>query len=188
MSLVELMVTGGLGLVVACAMEPWSRFVHGRFWHGALYGIHRTHHPETPGRRWLEVNDVFSLVHGVPAAACLYLGLGVLDGAAAVAPTAIGLGLSGYGLAYTVVHDGLVHGRLPVRFLEQWRYFRRIRGAHEVHHRHGGPPYGLFLGPRELKRARRRSAAAPGPGPALASAPAAGGPPSRGPAQERTDG
>jgi beta-carotene 3-hydroxylase len=48
-----------------------------------------------------------------------------------------------------------VHERLPMRSLLALRIFRRIRGAHLVHHRTGGPPYGLFLGPRELTRHRR---------------------------------
>jgi beta-carotene 3-hydroxylase len=153
----EIIATVGLSLVVACAMEPWSRFVHGRWWHGPLYGLHRTHHPDaTEDRRWWEANDLFSLLHALPAAFALYFGWAVLDGVAAVLATGLGLGLCSYGMAYVVVHDGLVHGRLPVGFLARWRFFRRVRAAHEVHHRQGGVPFGLFLGPRELRRAQTR--------------------------------
>lgn len=163
MSLIELISVAVLALGVACAMEPWSAFVHGRFWHGPLYGIHRTHHPEAPlDGRWLEVNDVFSVVHAVPAMGALALGFSVGAGPLAVLALGLGIGLSLYGTVYALVHDGLVHGRFPVRFLMRWRFFRRIRAAHEVHHRAGGPPYGLFLGPQELRRARSKSAEASG--------------------------
>lgn len=143
--------------LVAVGMEPWSRIVHDRLWHGALYRIHRTHHP-APGAppTWLEANDVFSIVHAPPAMLALYLGLRG-EGLPAAMATGFGLGMSVYGVAYVLVHDGLVHGRLPMGFLRRWRYFRRIRAAHEIHHRHGGVPFGLFLGPRELRRARARA-------------------------------
>ncbi len=159
MSVFEIGATAALAVLVALAMEPWSRFVHGRIWHGPLYGIHRSHHPGPEvGKRWLEFNDVFSLVHAAPAAAALYFGWAVFTGPAAVVAVGVGLGLVAYGLAYMVVHDGLVHGRLPVGFLGRWRYFRRLRAAHEVHHRRGGAPFGLFLGPAELRRLRRTQA------------------------------
>jgi beta-carotene 3-hydroxylase len=51
-----------------------------------------------------------------------------------------------------VVHDGLVHGRLPVGFLRRSAYLRRVVAAHRVHHARGGAPYGLFLGPWVLRR------------------------------------
>ena len=157
MSLVELAATAVVGALVACAMEPWSRFVHARFWHGPLHGVHRTHHPEPSvgARRRLEANDLFSLAHGVPAALALYLGFAVLSGPGAILATGLGFGLSAYGIAYILVHDGVVHGRLPVGFLKRWRFIRRVRAAHEVHHRHGGVPFGLFRGPQELRRARQ---------------------------------
>lgn len=155
MSPVELATTAVLAVGVACVMEPWSRIVHERLWHGLLYIVHRTHHPERP-KEGLEANDVFSLVHAVPAGLLLYVGLSVFSGAKAVVAVGVGTGLCLYGLVYTVVHDGLVHGRLPVGFLNRWRFFRRVRAAHTVHHRTGGPPYGLFLGPRELRQARRQ--------------------------------
>lgn len=157
MSLVDFAAVVSIAALVASLMEPWSRFVHARFWHGPLYRVHQTHHPDpTSDRRWLEANDLFSLVHGIPAAVAIYLGLGVFSGPMAVVTLGVGIGLCVYGLAYMIVHDGLVHGRLPVGFLKRWRYFRRVRAAHEIHHRDGGAPYGLFLGPQELRMARSR--------------------------------
>ena len=162
MSYGEMAVALGVALLVAGLMEPWSRFVHGRVWHGVLYRIHRTHHPDTPpSRGGLELNDVFSFVHALPAGLAFVLGLAWLDGLASAVAIGVAAGLSLYGVAYAVVHDGLVHGRLPMRGLLRFRALRRIRAAHEVHHRDGGPPYGLFLGPSELKRARATPLSAP---------------------------
>ncbi|HJL43592.1 MAG TPA: sterol desaturase family protein [Myxococcales bacterium LLY-WYZ-16_1] len=145
-----------IGGAVACGMEPWSRFVHRRFWHGPLYGVHRSHHPR-PGEetKRLEANDGFALAHALLAVGALYASAWVSTGVGAVAALGLGCGLCAYGLAHLIVHDGLAHGRLPVRFLLRWRYFRRVRAAHEIHHRRGGPPFGLFLGPKELQRSRK---------------------------------
>jgi beta-carotene 3-hydroxylase len=52
--------------------------------------------------------------------------------------------MTAFGLAYAVVHDGFVHGRLPVGVLGRVPYFRRLREAHLAHHRSNGGPYGLF--------------------------------------------
>ncbi|MGF1507899.1 MAG: beta-carotene hydroxylase [Myxococcota bacterium] len=155
MSPEELGATAGIAFAVACAMEPWSRFVHAHLWHGPLYGLHRTHHRHpSAGSGGLEGNDLFSAAHAGVAALALYLGLESLDHSGAVVATGLGGGLCGYGLAYIMVHDGFVHGRLPVGFLGRWRFFRRVRAAHEIHHRHGGLPFGLFLGPWELRRSK----------------------------------
>jgi beta-carotene 3-hydroxylase len=61
--------------------------------------------------------------------------------------------MTAFGAAYLVVHDGLVHGRLPVRALLRLAPLRAIVRAHEEHHRgRGGAPYGLLFGPWELRR------------------------------------
>jgi beta-carotene 3-hydroxylase len=63
-----------------------------------------------------------------------------------------------FGVAYFVVHDGFIHGRLPVAFLARSAYLRRVRNAHRVHHmRSHDAPYGLFLGEAELRFRRRRA-------------------------------
>ncbi len=163
MSPAQATVAALLALGVACAMEPWSRLVHRALWHGVLYRVHRTHHPPpgSPPTR-LEANDVFSILHAIPGVVALYLGFNAWEGWAAALAAGVGAGMSLYGVAYMVVHDGLVHRRLPLGALRRWRLLRRVAAAHEVHHRSGGPPYGLFLGPQELRaRAVQRRAAEP---------------------------
>ncbi len=161
---IEKLVWWAVGAVPAFAlMEPWSRFVHGRVWHGALWGMHRSHHEPRLGR--FELNDVFVFAHA--------LAVGPLFALAAFAPATwwrevlfgVAVGVSLFGVSYAVLHDGLAHGRLPVGWLGRVSWLRRIVGAHRAHHATGGAPYGFFLGPRELRRAlaeRRRVSGAPG--------------------------
>ena len=146
--LLKLAIWIGVGAAVAGLMEPWAAFLHRKVWHGALWRIHRSHHRRRLGR--FEANDVFSVLHAPPAIALILYGclgpVGVLREVA----FAVGLGMTAFGLAYVVVHDGLVHGRLKVAALAQVPSLARIRAAHLVHHRRAGAPYGLFRGPAEL--------------------------------------
>lgn len=139
-----------IALVVAAAMEPWARFLHGRVWHHSLWRVHRSHHTRREGR--FEANDALSATHAPVAATLIMLGCNLHGWAAAVA-IGTGAGMTVFGIAYVIVHDGLVHGRLPVAFLARVPWLRRVRDAHAVHHARGAAPFGLFLGPRELTRA-----------------------------------
>ena len=133
-------------LVVALLMEPWSRVVHNHIWHGFLWRVHRSHHRLQPG--W-EANDIFGILHAIPAAAMIVWGT--------LGPTifrqvvfGIGLGMTFFGLSYMLVHDGYIHGRLPMGFLHRFARMRRIKHAHGVHHQTNRAPYCLFLGPQEI--------------------------------------
>ena len=137
-------------LAVAIAMEFWAMLLHGQLWHGRWWPAHRSHH--VPHTGWLEVNDLFALLHASIAIALIVGGLERRLGALSAVCVAAGCGMTLFGLAYFVVHDGLIHGRLPVAFLARASWLRRVRNAHQVHHRHNAAPYGLFLGPWELRR------------------------------------
>lgn len=150
--MIEWMITVAVAALVAPLMELWSRLLHGRVWHGVLYRVHESHHRAREGR--FEANDFLSVTHA-PIAAALVIAGCIMHGFAGAALRGVGIGMTLFGVAYVVVHDGLVHGRLPVEGLARLRFFRRIRGAHRVHHRTGGPPYGLFAGPSELASRRR---------------------------------
>jgi len=153
----ELVAVGvGVALVTAAAMEPWAMFLHGRVWHHRLWSVHRSHHSQRRGR--FERNDALSALHAPIAAALVMVGCN-LHGLAAAVTIGAGAGMTAFGLAYVVVHDGLVHGRLPVAFLARVPWLRRVRNAHRVHHAKGLAPYGLFLGPQELERARAKARA-----------------------------
>ncbi len=149
-----------MALIVAAAMEPWARVLHGRVWHHRLWGVHRSHHEPRAGR--LERNDALSFLHAPIAAGLVVTGC-QLHGLTSAILVGMGVGMTLFGVGYVIVHDGFVHGRMPVRALSRFRFLRRVRGAHLAHHRTGGPPYGLFLGPRELMRHRARHARGGGP-------------------------
>ena len=136
-------------LTVAAAMEFWAMFVHEKLWHGSLWWGHRSHH--RPNHGMFELNDLFSGFHAALAIGLIALGTEGPPELELLA--AIGFGMTAFGVSYFVVHDGFIHGRLPVEFLAKFGYFRRLRNAHKVHHLkdHEGP-FGLFLGEWELRR------------------------------------
>lgn len=154
----------GLAVVVALLMEGWAAWMHGALWHGILWPAHRSHHPNHHGpRRTWEFNDVFGLMHAAIAAPLIMWGLTPPFDTAQQMALGLGAGMTAFGLAYAIVHDGLVHGRLPVGVLRRSSYLRRVVAAHRVHHKLGGAPYGLFTGPwvlRRMARARKSKTAA----------------------------
>ncbi len=149
------------GLPVLLGMEAWARLLHDKLWHGPLWSLHASHHLPRSGP--FERNDAFAVLHALLAIPMMLYGCVGPAGLLREALFGISLGMTGFGLSYAVVHDGLVHGRLPVAFLRRWAWIRRIEAAHKVHHRDGAAPYGLFRGPEELRRIatkNRRSRAA----------------------------
>lgn len=149
-----------LALSVAIGMELWSRFVHGVVWHGILWPLHKSHHrplsaPQKGTHFIWEHNDLFAVLHAPVAIIMIVIGADERFGLNVMLREFLfgwGIGMSLFGLAYFVVHDGFVHHRLPVQWLSKFDYFRKVRAAHERHHafesthpHHG--PYGLFLSP-----------------------------------------
>jgi beta-carotene 3-hydroxylase len=140
-------------------MEAWAALLHGRVWHALLWALHKSHHRPRRGR--FEANDLLSATHAPVALGCVGP-----PGAPRDLAYGWGIGMSAFGLLYFTFHDGLVHGRLPVRGLLRFRLVRLWHDAHLVHHRRGRGPYGFFYVPKplrdELWPATERPAA-PGP-------------------------
>jgi len=145
-----------VGLPTVLFMELWSAVLHGRIWHRALWVLHESHH--APQGRW-ERNDILSVTHAPIAIALILYGCIATPSVGREVAYGIGIGMTVFGFAYTLVHDGLVHGRLPVEFLKKFAYLRRVRNAHLVHHRTGAAPYGLFAGPWVVRRMARQARA-----------------------------
>lgn len=145
-----------VALVVAVWMDVWAALLHGLVWHRALWPIHRSHHLPRRGR--YEKNDALSVLHAPIAIALILYGCQAEPGVVREIAFGVGIGMTLFGVSYFVVHDGLVHGRLPVAFLLRVGYLRRVVEAHRKHHEgsRGRPPYGLFFGPVELWLAQRR--------------------------------
>jgi beta-carotene 3-hydroxylase len=141
----------------AVLMEPWASWLHDRLWHRALWSIHRTHH--APRRGLLEANDALATVHAPIAMALIPYGCLSPESLWGQIAFGVGVGMTLFAVAYVLIHDGVVHGRLPARRLLGFAYVRRVVRAHRIHHKnlHGGHPFGLFFGPWELARAERRA-------------------------------
>ncbi len=142
------------------AMEGIAWASHKYIMHGFGWAWHRDHHE--PHDKALEKNDLFGLVGAAMSIAMFALGSPLVMGEGAWWPaTWIGLGILGYGVIYTLVHDGLVHQRY-FRWVPRSGYAKRIVQAHKLHHatigKRGGVSFGfVFAGnPARLKAELRR--------------------------------
>jgi beta-carotene 3-hydroxylase len=82
------------------------------------------------------------------------LSIGVWVGAGSVL-VPVGVGVTAYGVSYLVVHDLVIHRRVPWLAVPD-RVGWRLRQAHNIHHLFGQAPYG-FLAPVVPAALRRRA-------------------------------
>lgn len=149
-----------LAVVVAsfALMEPVTYLAHRHVMHGLGRRLHRSHHRRWPGRAegepFFEANDAFPAVFAGVVVVAMAVGFNV-DGLTVLLPITIGVTL--YGAAYALVHDGYIHRRIPVRGTSA--VLDRLAAAHELHHRFGGEPYGMLV-PIVPASVRARAAAA----------------------------
>ncbi|MCE2709236.1 MAG: sterol desaturase family protein [Ilumatobacteraceae bacterium] len=126
-------------------MEAVTYVVHRFVMHGSLERLHRSHHRNAAAafaRKSPEPNDVFPLAFSVVVVGGLALGFNV-SGFAWLLPLLVGVTL--YGLVYTVIHDGIIHGRIKwmKRVHSSWAI--SLGSAHREHHRSNGEPYGMLF-------------------------------------------
>lgn len=122
-------------------MEAVAWFTHKFVMHGLLWRLHKDHHQkESDG--FFEHNDFFFLVFALPGIAGLYFGMeqnfNILFW--------IGLGITFYGFAYFMVHDIFIHQRFKWLRNSENAYFKAIRRAHKMHHKHLGKYNGECFG------------------------------------------
>ena len=134
-------------LTALVAMEAVAWASHKYIMHGFAWAWHRDHHE--PHDRVLETNDLFGLVGAAMSVTMFAVGSTWVMGERAWWPgTWIGLGILGYGIIYTLVHDGLVHQRW-FRYVPRRGYLKRLVQAHNLHHatvvREGGVSFGFVL-------------------------------------------
>lgn len=126
------------------AMEGVAWASHKYIMHGFGWGWHRDHHE--PHDKVLEKNDLFGLFGAAMSISMFALGSPlVMGGQAWPLATWIGLGILGYGIIYTLVHDGLVHQRY-FRWVPRSGYAKRIVQAHKMHHATIGKEGGVSFG------------------------------------------
>jgi len=140
------------------AMEAVAWFTHKYIMHGPLWSLHRDHHKkETYG--FFEHNDFFFLIFALPGIACLFFGMrqdyNFLFW--------IGAGITLYGLAYFLVHDVFIHQRFRLFRNSNHPYFKAIRRAHKVHHKHidkeEGECFGMLWVPLRYFRSMKNKTA-----------------------------
>ena len=114
-----------------CCMECVAWLTHKFIMHGLLWSLHKDHHKkESPG--FFEHNDFFFLIFALPGIAGLFWGMNNNFNFLFY----IGLGITLYGLAYFLVHDIFIHQRFKLFRSADNKYFKAIRRAHKMHHKH----------------------------------------------------
>jgi len=158
----NLLAAASIVIATIAAMEWIAWASHKYIMHGWGWGWHRDHHERHEG--FFEKNDLYALVGAAFSITMFAVGSTMVMGADAWWPaTWIGLGVLGYGIIYTVIHDGLVHQRW-FRFVPRRGYLKRLVQAHHLHHatvgKEGGVSFGFVWAQRpeelkiELKRQR----------------------------------
>ena len=122
-------------------MEGVAWLTHKYVMHGLLWRLHKDHHKkESAG--FFEDNDFFFLIFALPGIAGLFFGMQLEYNFLFW----IGLGITFYGLAYFLVHDVFIHQRFKVLRNIDNDYFKAIRRAHKIHHKHLGKEEGECFG------------------------------------------
>ncbi len=121
-------------------MEAVAWLAHKYIMHGLLWHLHRDHH-EPHDKKTFEKNDYFFVIFALPAIVCFIIGFENFT-----LPFWIGIGITLYGAAYFFIHDLFIHQRLKVLRNANSVYFRAIRKAHKMHHKHLGPEDGECFG------------------------------------------
>ena len=125
----------------------WSS--HKYIMHGFMWNVHKDHHQKNMNR-FFEINDFFFPIFAAPGILFIYLGFTY---GFKLPWLWLGLGISLYGMAYSLVHDIIIHQRVKV--LTRWDnvYVRALRKAHKIHHKHlgkeDGENFGFLFVPRK---------------------------------------
>lgn len=127
-------------LTAFIAMEGVAWLAHKYVMHGLLWRLHQDHHQPRDGKV-LEKNDYFFVIFALPAIVCFYIGFDDLS-----ISFWIGLGITLYGAAYFFIHDLFIHQRIKVLRRADATYFKAIRKAHKMHHKHLGKEKGECFG------------------------------------------
>ncbi|MGE0568460.1 MAG: beta-carotene hydroxylase [Bacteroidia bacterium] len=139
------------------SMEAVAWLSHKYIMHGLLWFLHKDHHVNRPDST-VEHNDSFFIIFAAPAMVLFYFGFEDFSPAFWLA-----IGITAYGFAYFIIHDIFIHQRIKwLRNIDSL-YFRAIRRAHKIHHKHltkeDGECFGMLWVPlkyfrNELKNAR----------------------------------
>ncbi len=121
-------------------MEGVAWLSHKYIMHGLLWKLHKDHHVPN-GKHVIERNDSFFFIFALPAIVFFIIGFEDLS-----ITFWIAIGITLYGFAYFFIHDLFIHQRIKVLRNANSAYFRAIRKAHKVHHKHLGKEDGECFG------------------------------------------
>lgn len=121
-------------------MEFTAWFTHKFIMHGLMWYFHKDHHQHEPG--FFERNDVFFLIFAIPSWLCIMFGMMGYN----YYLVSFGFGIAIYGFCYFLVHDIFIHQRFKWFTRTNNVYFRALRKAHKVHHKHLGKEEGECFG------------------------------------------
>jgi beta-carotene 3-hydroxylase len=128
----NIIINSGIVLLTFTIMEGVTWLTHKYIMHGLLWNLHEDHHQKNE-EHFFEKNDAFFIIFAVLSMICYGFGTFV--------PSVnfllyIGIGITMYGLAYFTVHDIFIHQRFKLFTRTDNFYFRALRKAHKVHHKH----------------------------------------------------
>ena len=125
------------------AMEFIAWATHKYLMHGLLWQLHKDHHVVDKNKKF-QKNDFFFLIFAIPSIVLIYIGYEYNNFC-----LFIGLGIALYGLGYFIVHEIIIHQRLPFFKRSNNSYIKSIRMAHKVHHKtlgkYGASSFGMLI-------------------------------------------
>lgn len=121
-------------------MEFVAWAVHKYIMHGILWPLHKDHHVVNH-EKIFQKNDFFFLIFAAPSIILIFFGYEELT-----AGFFIGIGIALYGLAYFLIHEIIIHRRLPPPSKTKSKYIKAIRKAHKIHHKNRGKYHGVNFG------------------------------------------
>lgn len=131
----------GIVVLTFCIMEGVTWLTHKYIMHGLLWTLHEDHHNKQP--HFFEKNDYFFVIFAVIAMTFFSIGTYVPGWTFLIF---IGVGITLYGIGYFLVHDVLIHQRFKLFSRTTNVYFRALRKAHKIHHKHLGKEEGECFG------------------------------------------
>lgn len=147
-----------VGIVIMIAsfwlMEVVAWTAHKYIMHGPFWTIHEDHHVMTG--KFFQRNDWFFLIFAIPS--WLFMMFGIMAGCDW--RMWVGIGIAVYGVAYTFVHEILIHQRINFFKRTKFIYFIALRKAHRAHHKHltkdDGECFGMLVVPQKYFEAARK--------------------------------
>ena len=131
-------------------MEFVAWATHKYVMHGFLWYLHKDHHVVNKDNKF-QKNDFFFLIFAIPSMILIFIGY-EYDNLCLF----IGLGIALYGFGYFIVHEIIIHQRLPFLKRSNNAYVRSIRMAHKIHHKnlgkYGGTSFGMLIVPKKYFR------------------------------------